>query len=126
MSETIIADFLNINKKISYYLLIFFIFVFFLLSSNFKVSHIFNFFSFFKKFLLKKENSSPNQESIFKESSVKENVKETPMQEDLFKNNITKLNELKIKLPLIDFLKKPEKISNKKEDISGKLIRFMN
>ncbi len=117
MSETIIADFLNINKKISYYLLIFFIFVFFLLSSNFKVSHIFNFFSFFKKFLLKKENSSPNQESIFKESSVKENVKETPMQEDLFKNNITKFNELKIKLPLIDFLKKPEKISNKKEDI---------
>ena len=29
MSETIIADMLNINKKISYYLLLFFIFIFF-------------------------------------------------------------------------------------------------
>ena len=29
MSETIIADFLNINKTLSYYLLIFFIFYFF-------------------------------------------------------------------------------------------------
>ena len=44
MSETIIADFLKINKTISYYLLIFFILLFFLLSSNFKISHILIFF----------------------------------------------------------------------------------
>ena len=44
MSETIIADFLEINKTLSYYLLIFIIILFFLLSSNFKISHILNFF----------------------------------------------------------------------------------
>ena len=40
MSETLIADFLKINKTVSYYLLIFFILLFFLLSSNFKIAHI--------------------------------------------------------------------------------------
>ena len=45
MSETIIADFLKINKTVSYYLLIFFILLFFFLSSNFKISHILNFFT---------------------------------------------------------------------------------
>ena len=44
MSETIIAEFLKVNKTISYYILIFFILLFFLLSSNFKISHILNFF----------------------------------------------------------------------------------
>ena len=54
MSETIIADFLKINKTISYYLLIFFILLFFLLSSNFKISHILNFFTLIKKIFFKK------------------------------------------------------------------------
>ncbi len=35
MSETIIAEFLKVNKTISYYILIFFILLFFLLSSKF-------------------------------------------------------------------------------------------
>ncbi len=39
------------------------------------------------------------------------------MQENLFSSNKSISSEVKIKLPLIDFLKKPEKISNIKEDI---------
>ncbi len=117
MSETIIADFLQINKMLSYYLLIFLILLFFLLSSNFKISYILNFFSLIKKILVSKKNNSTNQESTFKESAIVEEVKETPIQEDLFANNKSTLNDVKIKLPLIDFLKKPEKSSNKKEDI---------
>ena len=117
MSETIIADFLQINKMLSYYLLIFLILLFFLLSSNFKISHILNFFSLIKKILVSKKNNSTNQESTFKESAIVEEVKETPIQEDLFANNKSTLNDVKIKLPLIDFLKKPEKSSNKNEDI---------
>ncbi len=70
MSETIIADFLKINKMISYYSLIFFILLF-----------------------------------------------EIPVQEDLFSSNKSILSDVKIKLPLIDLLKKPEKIYNKKEDV---------
>ncbi len=117
MSETIIADFLNINKSVSYYLLIFFIFLFFLLSSNFKTVHIFNFFSLLKRLFISRKSNSINQESIPKESTIIEKIKETPIQEDLFKTNKTRLNEIKIKLPLIDFLKKSEKSSYKKEDI---------
>ena len=52
-----------------------------------------------------------------KRNTIIEKSKEPPVQEDLFSNNKSILNDVKIKLPLIDFLKKPEKISNKKEDI---------
>ena len=117
MSETIIADFLKINKSVSYYLLIFIIILFFLLSSNFKISHILNFFSILKKIFSSKKDNSINRENIFKESSTFEKAKEPPIQEDLFASNKSILKDIKFKLPLIDFLKKPEKISNKKEDI---------
>tara|TARA_B100001027_G_scaffold83344_1_gene57116 strand:- start:2096 stop:4171 length:2076 start_codon:yes stop_codon:yes gene_type:complete len=115
MSETIIADFLNINKTVSYYILIFFIFLFFLLSSNFKISHILNFFSFMRKMFSTKKEIAVNQDRIFKESEIAEN-KGTPIQEDLFSNNKSITKDFKIKLPLIDFLKKPEKNTIKKED----------
>ncbi len=117
MSETIIAEFLKVNKTISYYILIFFILLFFLLSSNFKISHILRFFTLMKKLFLSKKTNSIIQENILNESSMVEKAKQPPVQEDLFKSNKSILNEVKIKLPLIDFLKKPEKISNKKIDI---------
>ncbi len=117
MSETIIADFLEINKTISYYLSIFLILLFFLLSSNFKISHILNFFTIMKKLFFRKKNNSINQENIFKESSEIEETKKPSVQEDLFTSNKSTLGDVKIKLPLIDFLKKPEKILSKKEDI---------
>ena len=117
MSETIIADFLKVNKNISYYLLIFFILLFFLLSSNFKISHILKFFTLMKNLSSLKKNNSSNQENLFKESSTFQIAKESPVQEDLFNNIKSTLNDVKIKLPLIDFLKRPEKISNKNEGI---------
>ena len=117
MSETIIAEFLKINKTVSYYILIFFILLFFLLSSNFKISHIFSFFTLMKKLFLSKKTNSITQENILTESSIVENVKEPPVQEDLFATKKTISNDVKIKLPLIDFLKKPEKILNNKEDV---------
>ena len=117
MSETLIVDLLNINKTLSYYLLIFFILLFFLLSSNFKISHILNFFILMKKIFSSKKSNSNNQENTFKDNSVIEKVKEPLVQEDLFSSNKSNLNDVKIKLPLIDFLKKPEKAFNKKDDI---------
>ncbi len=117
MSETIIADFLEINKTLSYYLLIFIIILFFLLSSNFKISHILNFFLILKKIFSSKKNNSINQENVFKENTIFEKNEEAPVQEDLFSSKKSTLNDVKIKLPLIDFLKKPEKVSNSKEDI---------
>ncbi len=117
MSETIIADFLKINKMISYYSLIFFILLFFLLSSNFKISHISKFFALIKKLFLSKKDNPIDQENKFKESSRVEKSMEIPVQEDLFSSNKSILSDVKIKLPLIDLLKKPEKIYNKKEDV---------
>ncbi len=117
MSETLIVDLLNINKTLSYYLLIFFILLFFLLSSNFKISHILNFFILMKKIFSSKKSNPNNQENTFKDNSVIEKVKEPLVQEDLFSSNKSNLNDVKIKLPLIDFLKKPEKAFNKKDDI---------
>ncbi len=116
MSETIIADLLNINKNVSYYILIFFIFLFFLLSSNFKLSYLSNFLSIIKKYILSRKESSVDQENVTIERSVSEKNKELPTQEDLFSNTRI-LKDVKIKLPLIDFLKKPEKTLNKKESI---------
>ena len=117
MSETIIADFLKINKAASYYFLIFFILLFFLLSSNFKISHISNIFILIRKLFLSKKNNLIDNENTFKENNIIEKPKEQPVQEDLFSSNKSILSDIKIKLPLIDFLKKPEKNSNKKEDI---------
>ena len=117
MSETIIADFLKINETVSYYLLIFLILLFFLLSSNFKILNILNIFKKIRKIFLPKKVNSINQESILKENTITEKEESLPVQEDLFTNNKSILNDVKIKLPLIDFLKKPEKVSNKKEDV---------
>ena len=117
MSETIITEFLIINKTLSYYLLVFFIFLFFLLSSNFKISHIFNFFSFIRKFFSTKKEVSINQERESKKSEIIETSQEPLVQEDLFSNDKLIVKDLKIKLPLIDFLKKTEKNTSKKEDI---------
>ena len=58
---------------------------------------------------LSKKGNSINQENIFKDNTIIEKSKEPPVQEDLFSNNKSILNDVKIKLPLIDFLKKPEK-----------------
>ena len=118
MSESIFINLLNINKTTSYYLLIFFIFLFFLLSSSFKISHIYIFFKFFKKLLFsKKDNLEYNDNQIVNEKT-NESLNKALIQEDLFtssKKNLT--TEVKLKLPLIDFLKKPEKQANNKQDI---------
>ena len=117
MSETIFINLLNINKTTSYYLLIFFIFLFFLLSSSFKISHTYKFFKFIKELLFsKKENLNYNDNQIQNEK-INENLNKALIQEDLFTSSKTNLTtEVKLKLPLIDFLKKPEKYTNDKQD----------
>ena len=117
MSETIIADMLNINKKISYYLLLFFIFIFFLLSSNFKASHILKCFIIIKNFFSTKRNISMSSADSGQFNETTENSKKEIIQEDLFTNKQREsTNELKIKLPLIDFLKTPDKLPNKLDE----------
>ena len=118
LSETIFIDLLNINKTFSYYLLIFFIFLFFLLSSSFKITHIYFFVNFIKKLFLSKKDYVDNGNNQIVNEKTNESLNKVLIQEDLFtipKTNLT--SEVKLKLPLIDFLKKPEKQTNNKQDI---------
>ena len=119
MNDTILLDFLKINQSITYYLLIFFIFLFFLLSSNFKIIHILKLFLFIKKLFPSKNDVLANNDELIHKKIESAELKETLVQEDLFSSNnkIIKSSNIKIKLPLIDFLKKPEKLIKKKEDI---------
>ncbi len=118
LSETIFIDLLNINKTFSYYLLIFFIFLFFLLSSSFKITHIYFFVNFIKKLFLSRKDYVDNGDNQIVNEKTNESLNKVLIQEDLFtspKTNLT--SEIKLKLPLIDFLKKPEKQTNNKQDI---------
>ena len=119
ISGTIISDILNMNQKASYYILIFFIFLFFLLSSNFKISFISELFKNRKKLFSSKNNNSRTSQSLVMEETIKNNINETRQQEDLFADTKTNIstNEVKIKIPLIDFLEKPEKVNNRSEDV---------
>ena len=118
LSETIFIDLLNINKTFSYYLLIFFIFLFFLLSSSFKIIHIYSFFNFIKKLFLSKKDGVDNGNNQIVNEKTNESLNKVLIQEDLFTSSKTNLtSEVKIKLPLIDFLKKPEKQTNNKQYI---------
>ncbi len=118
LSETIFIDLLNINKTFSYYLLIFFIFLFFLLSSSFKITHIYFFVNFIKKLFLSRKDYVDIGDNQIVNEKTNESLNKVLIQEDLFtspKTNLT--SEVKLKLPLIDFLKKPEKQTNNKQDI---------
>ena len=118
LSETIFIDLLNINKTFSYYLLIFFIFLFFLLSSSFKITHIYFFVNFIKKLFLSRKDYVDNGDNQIVNEKTNESLNKVLIQEDLFTSSKTNLtSEVKLKLPLIDFLKKPEKQTNNKQDI---------
>ena len=86
LSETIIIDLLKINPNISYYLLISFIFVFFLLSSDFKISYISKIFLLIKNINFKSKNIPISNENLYQKEIEIENKKETRFQEDLFSN----------------------------------------
>ena len=118
ISETFDLDLLSNNSRISYYFLIFLIFVFFLMSINFKISHLFPFSSFIKNLFISNKNYKQENKVLIQDIKEESQIKETRVQEDLFVNNKIQSNkDIKIKLPLIDFLKKPEKLNNSKEDI---------
>ena len=117
ISETVIFDLLNFNITLSYYLLIIFILLFFFISSDFKIKYLLKIYFLLKNLFISNNNIQSKDEQ-YDEEKVENHIVETRVQENLFSNNKKPLskNVNKIKLPLIDFLKKPEKLSNKNED----------
>ena len=124
LNQTFLKNIILLNEKIFYYILLIAITSFFLLSINFNLISINNFFSYFlSKINFRKQSSS--LESNIEEKEFHEedsSVKENRIQEDLpFTKNISKNKSIisNFKLPPLEFLIKPK---NKKQIIDDQKI----
>ena len=111
--NTFLSSLINLNKQISYYILLFFIVAIFLLSINFSLSSLIKNFKNILNIFKKNKNISGIYENksldIYKSEEKNE---ETRIQENFIFENKLKKSENKIfkfKLPTLDFLKKPTK-----------------
>ena len=117
LNETFLSSIININEKISYYLLIIIIFTLFLISINF---NIFWFFNLIKKIIFKlfsrKQKIQNTNESINNDvENFSQNYNKS-VQENLpfiSNENNKSTTTAKFKLPSIDFLKSPTKAERK-------------
>ena len=114
--ESFLIDLINLNEKLSYFILLFLIIVIFSISINFKLLSL---KKFLEKFILffkrrKRESINLNQENF---NNISEKIeKETRIQENFsFETKVesNKKNNFKFKLPSIEFLAKPQKQSKK-------------
>jgi len=126
LEKTFLVSLINLNQKISYYILIIIILLLFLISVNFKLNSCINFIKIIFKFIFsRKEKNFINDERHV--GSVTEN-KET-IQEDLpfIKSTIeTKTTKSKFILPSINLLKLPTKKERQKspdkEEVSSDFL----
>ena len=106
-----ILSFVISNKEVSYYLLIILVFLVFLKSINFKIFFIFSLLKKIPNIFLKKNKIESNYEQVNFEKPIEPNINETRIQENFsFKReSAADGKNIKFKLPVIDFLKKPTK-----------------
>ena len=106
LENTILYNFINLNLTISYYLLIFIILIFFLVSIRFNIYFFLTFIKKISTFLLsKKEKNYTNKNEIINEYIPEQEIKSL-IQEDLpFIKNESKELISKFKLPSINLLK---------------------
>ena len=120
LESTFLGSLININQKISYYILIIIILLLFLISINFKLNSFLNSTKKLFNFLYrKKEKNSINNETIINQDIELKNKNTNPIQEDLpFVKSSTenKINKKKFVIPSIDLLKFPSK---KEREISS-------
>ena len=109
---------LNLNKNISYYFLLIIIFTLFILSTNFSIKSIVDFYSLIKKlFKFNKKNLDSPSDILLQNTTHDENKTTNLIQENLpFSTSTSETTKLskKFKLPTIDFLKSPSKKENDK------------
>ena len=117
LNNSFFNSIVNVNPQIFYYILLLLIFCFFLLSIQFKMKFLNNLVkSLYAYFFTKRVKSYTNENEIINEFIPQDEIKDL-IQEDLpFIKNDSKNNDKKIKfkLPSIDLLKIPKKISNEK------------
>ena len=112
LQYTFLSNLINLNKDISYYILLILIIFLFLVSINFSISFLKNFFKTLFIIIKKRKkdeikNFDNNQDVIGSTSESSEKL----IQEDLPFNKKPSENQIKykFKLPSIDFLKRPTK-----------------
>ena len=116
LSESFLISLININKEISYYLLLLIVIVIFLISINFNLLWFLNLIKKISTKLFSKKIILKHKESFNEEI---ENISEgyqKPVQEDLpFTNseNNKGVEKIKFKLPSIEYLKSPTKAERK-------------
>ena len=122
LQNTFLSNLINLNKGISYYILLILIIFLFLVSINFSISFLKNFFK--TLFIIIKKRKKDEIKNFDNNQDVIESISESSeklIQEDLPFNKKLSENKIKykFKLPSIDFLKKPtrsERDKNLSED----------
>ena len=110
--DSFFIDIINLNKNISYYLLLLVILIIFLLSINFSIKSSFKIFSIIPNLFKKNKNFNTNlqEENVY--IPEQEEYKPARIQENFtFESKSKNSNKviIKYKLPSLDFLKKPAK-----------------
>ncbi len=116
--KTFLGSLIQIHELISFYVLIFLIFSFFLISVNFKPSKFFNSLLKIYRFLFKKEKKSYTDKNELISEYIPQDEIKNLIQEDLpfIKSENNMSERITFKLPNIDLLKVPTK--NEKESPS--------
>ena len=117
LSATFLSSIININEKISYYLLIIIILTLFLISVNFNIFWFFNLRKkiIFKLFSKKEKIQNTDESNTSDIENFSQNYNES-VQENLpfiSNENNKSTTKAKFKLPSIDFLKSPTKAERK-------------
>ena len=112
LQNTFLSNLINLNKDISYYILLILIIFLFLVSINFSISFLKNFFK--TLFIIIKKRKKDEIKNFDNNQDVIESTSESSkklIQENLPFNKKPSENQIKykFKLPSIDFLKKPTK-----------------
>ena len=118
--NTFLFNLLNLNKDISFFILLILILIVFLISINFSIKSFINIFKyFFTKIKKEKENEiiSPVQ---YEEKKINEDSQKLT-QENLPFNIKNSENKYKFKLPSLDFLKSPTKTERNKNHTEVKV-----
>ena len=111
--NTFLTNLINLNKEVSYYLILSLVIIIFFISINFSIKYFLNIFKFFFK---KIKNKKTKINNIQDENEIIVEDFNKPTQENLPFNskNIENINKNKFKLPAIDYLKKPTKLEREK------------
>ena len=118
LDKTFFNFLIQLNETASYYILIFIIIFFFLVSIKFDLKNFYNFIKKINKFFIKnKEKNYTDKSEIISEYIPQDEIKNL-IQEDLpfIKTENKNIDKIKFKLPSLDLLKLPTKKERENSD----------